>query len=375
MKQATNSRDRLWALGTDSCPSVGRSSTKSNWSPWSTRVRRAREAVAARERRAGGGRLPSAAWHVGRGRRRRAHVTAPRHHADPDRSRRARAGGKTADPRSRVLRTARATGPCPPACAGRRSRGTIQSGVCRGRAAGRRPLYIEASRTGGFTFRSSGCRRRLGPDDPRSGIGPGDGRQLVASVSAVGAPVVTAARRLCRGAGSSLRMAVWPNSRPREPVPSPHDRCRSTAPTNMCLSILANAAFRFSSEAPGSSKARCTSIGWRPPKSNRSNHTVFQTLLPTSDLTVADANPLRMSCMDFVDSIQRGQRPRVDGVHAARAVWLAERIVGQIQAGAPRPVRTSGASCRLSERAARQVRSRESRNRLPRRREPTRSAV
>ena len=67
---------------------------------------------------------------------------------------------------------------------------------------------------------------------------------------------------------------------------------------------------------------------------------VFQTLLPTSELPVTAANPLGDELQDFVLSVRQHRRPRVDGVHAARAVWLAEQIVSQIRAGVQRSQRS-----------------------------------
>jgi predicted dehydrogenase len=64
---------------------------------------------------------------------------------------------------------------------------------------------------------------------------------------------------------------------------------------------------------------------------------IFQTLLPTAPLEVPNSNPLQDELRDFFACVRHGGSPRVDGPQAARAVWLAEQVVAQIQASPQRP--------------------------------------
>jgi predicted dehydrogenase len=75
-----------------------------------------------------------------------------------------------------------------------------------------------------------------------------------------------------------------------------------------------------------------------PAEVERLKPAVFETLLPLEQLPVAEANPLREELRDFIASIERGRPPRVDGSQGARAVWLAEQIVAEIERQRPQPV-------------------------------------
>jgi predicted dehydrogenase len=61
-------------------------------------------------------------------------------------------------------------------------------------------------------------------------------------------------------------------------------------------------------------------------------HRMFQTLVPVTDLPVINTNPLQDELRDFVASIDRYQAPRVSADHAALAIQWAERIIEQIHA-------------------------------------------
>ena len=201
------------------------------------------------------------------------------------------------------------------------------------------PLYIEASRTGGFTFRSLdvGVVLDLMIHDLELVLAMVD--SSVASVSAVGAPVVTphedfAEARIVFTNGCVAELKASRTS------PVAARQMSIYGPDQHVFVDFGQRRVQILERSSGLQQGTLHVERMAAAEIETLKHTVFQTLLPTSDLTVSDANPLRDELLDFVHCAQRGQRPRVDGGHAARAVWLAERIVGQIQAGARRPVWT-----------------------------------
>jgi predicted dehydrogenase len=160
----------------------------------------------------------------------------------------------------------------------------------------------------------------------------------ISSVSAVGVPVVTSHEDLAeaRVLFSNGCVAEFKASR--------------TSPTaQRCMSIYGSDQHLFVDFGQRRAQAlrRCHELQQgtlnveqlATPEVDALRQRVFQTLLPTSELTVDDTNPLRDELRDFVTSVQRRQAPRVDGRQAARAVWLAEQIVAEIQRQMPHPAR------------------------------------
>jgi predicted dehydrogenase len=199
-----------------------------------------------------------------------------------------------------------------------------------------RPLYIEATRTGGFSFRSMdvGVVLDLMIHDLELILAMVDAS--VASVSAVGAPVVTphedfAEARIVftNGCVAELKASRTSPVAQRQMTIYGSDRHVYCDLGQRSVRVLE----RNSDLQQGTlrvDRLTATEIEALKPA-------VFQTLLPMREVPLPEANPLRDELRDFVRSVQHGHRPRVDGGHAARAVWLADQIVSQIRSAAARP--------------------------------------
>jgi predicted dehydrogenase len=202
------------------------------------------------------------------------------------------------------------------------------------------PVFIEAVRTSGFSFRSLdvGVVLDLMIHDLELVLALVDSQ--VVSVSAVGLPVVTSHEDLAeaRVRFSNGCVAEFKASR-TSPV----------GQRQMSIFGCDRHLFVDFSQRRANVLRRCQELQQgtlhidhlAPAEVDTLRQRVFQTLLPTTELTVADTNPLRDELLDFVASIRQQQAPRVDGTQAARAVWLAEQIVGEIQRQLPHPARPS----------------------------------
>ena len=62
---------------------------------------------------------------------------------------------------------------------------------------------------------------------------------------------------------------------------------------------------------------------------------VFHDWLPMTPLQVTDTNPLADEQQDFFDSIVQGRQPRVPGSRGTLAVWIAQRIMKEIERSSP----------------------------------------
>jgi predicted dehydrogenase len=191
------------------------------------------------------------------------------------------------------------------------------------------PLYIEAVRTGGFTFRSLdvGVVMDLMIHDLELILALVD--SPVTSVSAFGAPVVTphedlAEARLlfANGCVAQLKSSrTSPTAQRQMSIYSRNEHCfidfgqRSVRVVGRSAELQAGTL-------------HVETLAASEIESLKSH--VFETLLPTTDLEVAEANPLRDELADFLDSVHSGRRPRVSGHDGAQAVWLAEQILAQI---------------------------------------------
>ncbi len=194
------------------------------------------------------------------------------------------------------------------------------------------PLYLEATRTGGFTFRSLdvGVVMDLMIHDLELILAMVPGR--VAEISACGAPVVTAHEDFAeaRLVFSNGCVAVLKASR-TSPVAQ---RVMTVYDREAHYFIDFGQRHARVLQRNSGLQAGTLHVEQLPADEIESlKDQVFETLLPTTELAIPDANPLRDELQDFVDSIRQGRAPRVDGVQGARAVDLAERILRQIQVG------------------------------------------
>jgi predicted dehydrogenase len=191
------------------------------------------------------------------------------------------------------------------------------------------PLYIEATRTSGFTFRSLdvGAVLDLMIHDLELVLALVD--SAIAHVSAVGAPVISAHEDFAeaRVLFSNGCVAELKASR-TSPVAA-----RQMTIYEPDLHAFVDFGARRAQILRRSSALQAGSVQverLQPAEIESLKPAVFQTLLPTTELAVAETNPLRDELLDFVTSIRLGRPPRVDGQQAARAVWLAEQIIAQV---------------------------------------------
>lgn len=194
------------------------------------------------------------------------------------------------------------------------------------------PLWIEATRTGGFTFRSLdvGVVMDLMIHDLELILALVN--SPVVSVSAFGTSVVTpyedlAEARLVFASGCVATLKASRTS------PVAQRQMAIYSRDEHCFVDFGQRTVRVVQRSAGLQAGSMQVDRMQANEMESLKQHVFETLLPLSDLPIADANPLQDELRDFLECVQQGGRPRVDGRHAAQAVWVAEQVLGQIHVG------------------------------------------
>ncbi|MCA9171998.1 MAG: Gfo/Idh/MocA family oxidoreductase [Planctomycetales bacterium] len=192
------------------------------------------------------------------------------------------------------------------------------------------PRYIEARRAGGFTFRSLdvGVVMDLMIHDLELVLALVD--SPIAWVSAVGLPFVTSHEDVAE-ARVVFTNGCTAEFRASRISPEP-DRSMSIYTDNEQYLIdfgKRNVRVLQRHEAIRNGLLQVERL--TPAETEELKAHVFDSLLPCTELDVAEANPLLDELQDFVQSVRNHTTPRVNGSHAADAVWLAEEILRQMQ--------------------------------------------
>ncbi len=192
------------------------------------------------------------------------------------------------------------------------------------------PQWIEAARTGGFTFRSTDVGvvmdLMIHDLDLVLSLVPSP----VVRVDAFGLPVVSehedwaqARIEFANGCVANLKASRTSPTAVRQTTIYESDQHlfvdynARTVQMMLRSNPLRDGSFQLDQCAPSQVEAL--------------RDQVFEQLLPLSELDVAVTNPLQNELIDFVESVQGRHRPRVPAEEAYRAVRLAEQICWQIQ--------------------------------------------
>jgi len=194
------------------------------------------------------------------------------------------------------------------------------------------PIYIEAARTGPFTFRSLdvGVVMDLMIHDLELVLALVD--SPVEWVTACGGPVMTshedfASAQVVFANGCVARFKASRTS------PTAERSMSVYGPEAHCFIDFGKRTAQLLQRHEGVRNGTLQVEHLAAAEIEAYKSRIFETLLPTTALPISDANPLRDELQDFVQSVNHGRAPRVGAPHAALAVWLAEQIVEQVQAG------------------------------------------
>lgn len=194
----------------------------------------------------------------------------------------------------------------------------------------KRPLLIEAIRSGPFTFRSmdSGVVMDLMIHDLELVLALV--HSAVVGVTAVGAPVVTphedfAEARVQFANGCSARFFA------SRVTPSAQRRMTIFTEQAHLVADLAERHVQVIERCQELQRGQWQVDRWSRSQIETCQHTVFQKLLPISTPPVPSANPLLDELSDFVESVQQHREPRVSAQQGVRAVAVAEEVARQIR--------------------------------------------
>ena len=188
------------------------------------------------------------------------------------------------------------------------------------------PIYVEAVRTGPFTFRSmdTGVVMDLMVHDLELVLSLVN--SPIVGVSAVGAPVVTSSEDFAEAHVTFANGCVARFFASRV-TPSPERRLSLFGSDLHAVVDLNARTVRWMERCPELQRGEWQVERWNGAEIAACQNTVFEKMLPVHSDTAPEANPLRDELSDFVDSIQRHRAPRVPARQGLRAVALAEEIL------------------------------------------------
>lgn len=194
----------------------------------------------------------------------------------------------------------------------------------------KKPLLVEAIRTGPFSFRSmdTGAVMDLMIHDLELVLALV--QSAVVGVTALGAPVVTshedfADARVQFANGCSARFFA------SRVTPTAQRRLTVYTEQSQLVADLAERHVQVMERCLELQRGQWQVDQWSRSQIETHQHAVFQKLLPISTPAVPSANPLLDELSDFVESVLQHREPRVSAQQGVRAVAVAEEIVRQIR--------------------------------------------
>lgn len=190
------------------------------------------------------------------------------------------------------------------------------------------PSYIEAIRTGPFSFRSMdvGVVMDLMVHDLELVLSLVN--SPIVSVTAVGASVVTSHEDWAEAHVSFASGCVARFFASR--VSPKAQRQLSLFGTNIhAIADLGDRKVQWIERCSELQQGTWQVEQWSPAQMESFQNAIFEKMLPLSTPAVPAANPLQDELVDFVDSILRHRLPRVTAKQAVRTVALAEEILHQ----------------------------------------------
>jgi predicted dehydrogenase len=199
-----------------------------------------------------------------------------------------------------------------------------------------RPRYIEATRCSGFSFRSLdvGVVLDLMIHDLELVLALVDG--VVTGISAVGLSVVTPQEDLAE-ARIQFSNGCIAELKASRTSPLAARQLAIYGDDEHAFVDLGERRVQVVRRSQSLRQGTLRVDRLDPAEMERLKPHIFETLLPMEQLEVVETNPLRDELLDFLTSVERGGSPRVDAVQGARAVWLAEQIVAEIDRQRPEP--------------------------------------